>query len=72
MEEPMEFIIQASNAAKGFKIATTISASIPLLLLIPFIFDEPTHSSGDDLLRFFISNQFCPYFDKKAIWILPH
>ena len=49
-----DLLARASKAAKGFKIATIISASIPLLLLIPFLFDEPTHSSGDDLLLFFI------------------
>ena len=49
-----DLFTRACKAAKGFKIATIISASIPLLLLIPFLFDEPTHSSGDDLLRFFI------------------
>ena len=45
---------KACKAAKGFKIATIISDSLPLISLIPFIFDEPTHSTGDDLLRFFI------------------
>ena len=45
---------QASKAAKRVKIATIVSSSIPLLLLIPFLFDEPTHSTGDDLLIFFI------------------
>jgi hypothetical protein len=49
-----DLFTRACKAAKGFKIATIISASIPLLLLIPFLFDEPTHSSGDDLLKFFI------------------
>ena len=55
-EQPQnkDLFARACKAAKGFKIATIISASIPLLLLIPFLFDEPTHSSGDDLLKFFI------------------
>ena len=49
-----DLFTQACKAAKGFKIATIISSSLPLLLLIPFLFDEPTHSTGDDLLVFFI------------------
>ena len=49
-----DLFTQACKAAKGFKIATIISSSLPLLLLIPFLFDEPTHSTGDDLLIFFI------------------
>ena len=49
-----DLFTQASKAAKGFKIATIIFSSLPLLLLIPFLFDEPTHSTGDDLLIFFI------------------
>ena len=55
-EQPQnkDLFARACKAAKGFKIATIISASIPLLLLIPFLFDEPTHSTGDDLLIFFI------------------
>ena len=55
-EQPQnkDLFARASKAAKGFKIATIISESLPLILLIPFLFDEPTHSTGDDLLRFFI------------------
>ena len=49
-----DLFTQACKAAKGFKIATIISSSLPLLLLIQFLFDEPTHSTGDDLLIFFI------------------
>ena len=49
-----DLFTQACKAAKGFKTATIISSSIPLLLLIPFLFDELTHSTGDDLLIFFI------------------
>lgn len=49
-----DLFTQASKAAKGFKIATIISSSLPLLLLFPFLFDKPTHSSADDLLVFFI------------------
>ena len=55
-EQPQnkDLFARACKAAKGFKIATIISESLPLILLIPFLFDEPTHSTGDDLLRFFI------------------
>ena len=55
-EQPQnkDLFARASKAAKGFKIATIISESLPLILLIPFLFDEPTHSTGDDLLVFFI------------------
>lgn len=54
LEQNQNLLVQFQKAAKGFKIATIISAPIPLLPLIPFLFDEPTHSSGDDLLKFFI------------------
>lgn len=54
LEQNQNLLVQFQKAAKGFKIATIISESLPLILLIPFLFDEPTHSTGDDLLRFFI------------------
>ena len=54
LQQNQNLLVQFQKAAKGFKIATIISSSLPLLLLIPFLFDEPTHSSGDDLLVFFI------------------
>lgn len=54
LEQNQNLLVQFQKAAKGFKIATIISSSLPLLLLIPFLFDEPTHSTGDDLLVFFI------------------
>ena len=46
--------IQFVKAAIGFKIATIVSVSMPFLLLFPFLFDKPTHSTGDDLLIFLI------------------
>ena len=54
LEQNKDLFTQASKAAKRFKIATIVSSSIPLLLLFPFLFDKPTHSSADDLLVFFI------------------
>ena len=54
LQQNKDLFARACKAAKGFKIATIISESLPLILLIPFLFDEPTHSTGDDLLRFFI------------------
>lgn len=54
LQQNKDLFARACKAAKGFKIATIISESLPLILLIPFLFDEPTHSSGDDLLKFFI------------------
>ena len=54
LEQNQNLLVQFQKAAKGFKIATTISVTLPLLSLIPFLFDEPTHSTGDDLLVFFI------------------
>ena len=54
LEQNQNLLVQFQKAAKGFKIATITSATFPLLLLFPFLFDKPTHSSGDDLLVFFI------------------
>ena len=54
LEQNQNLLVQFQKAAKGFKITTITSATLPLLLLIPFLFDEPTHSTGDDLLVFFI------------------
>lgn len=54
LEQNQDLLIQFQKAAKGFKIATIASVSLPLLLLFPFLFDKPTHSSADDLLVFFI------------------
>ena len=55
-EQPQnkDLFARACKAAKGFKIAANTSVSLPLLLLFPFLFDKPTHSSADDLLVFFI------------------
>ena len=46
--------IQFVKAAKSFKIAAIISVSMPFLLLFPFLFSEPTHSTADDFLIFLI------------------
>lgn len=54
LEQNQNLLVQFQKAAKGFKIATIISVCLPLLLLFPFLFDKPTHSTGDDLLVFFI------------------
>ena len=54
LEQNQDLLVQFQKAAKGFKIATIASVSLPLLLLFPFLFDKPTHSSADDLLVFFI------------------
>lgn len=54
LQQNQNLLIHFQKAAKGFKIATITSATLPLLLLFPFLFDKPTHSSGDDLLVFFI------------------
>ena len=54
LEQNQDLLIQLQKAAKGFKIAAIASVSLPLLLLFPFLFDKPTHSSADDLLVFFI------------------
>ena len=54
LEQNQNLLVQFQKAAKGFKIATIASVSLPLLLLFPFLFDKPTHSSADDLLVFFI------------------
>ena len=54
LEQNQNLLVQFQKAAKGFKIAAIASVSLPLLLLFPFLFDKPTHSSADDLLVFFI------------------
>ena len=54
LEQNQNLLVQFQKAAKGFKIAAITSVSLPLLLLFPFLFDKPTHSSADDLLVFFI------------------
>ena len=54
LEQNQNLLVQFQKAAKGFKITTITSATLPLLLLFPFLFDKPTHSSADDLLVFFI------------------
>ena len=54
LEQNQNLLVQFQKAAKGFKIAAIASVALPLLLLFPFLFDKPTHSSADDLLVFFI------------------
>ena len=54
LEQNQNLLVQFQKATKGFKIAAITSVSLPLLLLFPFLFDKPTHSSADDLLVFFI------------------
>ena len=54
LEQNQDLLVQFQKAAKRFKIAAITSVSLPLLLLFPFLFDKPTHSSADDLLVFFI------------------
>lgn len=54
LEQNQNLLVQFQKATKGFKIAAIASVSLPLLLLFPFLFDKPTHSSADDLLVFFI------------------
>ena len=54
LEQNQNLLVRFQKTAKGFKIAAITSVSLPLLLLFPFLFDKPTHSSADDLLVFFI------------------
>ncbi len=54
LEQNQNLLVQFQKASKGFKIAAIASVFLPLLLLFPFLFDKPTHSSADNLLVFFI------------------
>ena len=53
-QQNTDLFIKIQKAAKGFKIASIVSVSIPFLLLFPFLFSKPTHSTGDDLLVFLV------------------
>lgn len=53
-QQDTNLFVKLQKAAKGFKIASIVSVSIPFLLLFPFLFGEPTHSTGDDILVFLV------------------
>ena len=72
MEEPMEIIIQASKAAKGFKIATTISASIPLFYSFRLSSMSRHTLAETTSLDFSFLINFALILIKKAIWIFPY
>ena len=53
-QQDPNLLTQLPKASKRFKIATMASVSLPFLLLFPFLFGKPTHSTGDDFLVFLV------------------